>query len=335
MSDSLLIDGAQWLQRLLALEEGDQDEFDAMFREAVQYQRGRNPVYDRYCSALGDPDMPFLPIEAFKREAITTFPIEKAKRVFESSGTGQGIRSRHYVRDLALYESVSGIHFERVFGSGPFTLLAHLPHYSRQGNRSSLIYMLEHLITRVGDEDSRFFLDEVDEIERLVGACREKERALILFGAAFGLLALADKQRFTLPRSSLIIETGGMKTYRQEISRAALHRRLAGGFGLDLQQVWSEYGMCELMSQCYTRGASLFYPPPWMRVRILNPENPFESLPEGKTGALAVIDLANIYSVCAILTEDKAVQRGSGFEVTGRLKGAELRGCNFLMEQHI
>ncbi len=90
--------------------------------------------------------------------------------------------------------------------------------------------------------------------------------------------------------------------------------------------------MCELLSQCYTDGGEIFHTPPWMRFEILDFDNPDRVLSDGEPGMLAVLYLANMYSVSSILTEDKAVKRADGFEVLGRLKTAELRGCNFLLE---
>ena len=90
--------------------------------------------------------------------------------------------------------------------------------------------------------------------------------------------------------------------------------------------------MCELLSQAYTRGGSVYFPPPWMRFAVVDPIDPASERPEGVPGALAVVDLANVYSASWILTEDIAVRRGDGFEVLGRLRGADLRGCNFLVE---
>ncbi|HET6568560.1 MAG TPA: hypothetical protein VFG50_11400, partial [Rhodothermales bacterium] len=154
---------------------------------------------------------------------------------------------------------------------------------------------------------------------------------LLLFGAAFGLLDLAEKGPMVLPENSIVVETGGMKTHRREITRAELHRKLADGFGLPVSRIWSEYGMCELLSQCYARGGGTYLPPPWLRFRVVDPERPEREMPEGEPGMLQIFDMANLYSVSAIRTEDLAVRRGEGFEVLGRLSGADLRGCNFLL----
>lgn len=290
--------------------------FSAMEQTLDAYQRTHCEVYRRF----GEK---YLPVSAFKHADITTFPVSEAERVFISSSTG-GLCSRHFVRRLAVYEASVCAGFEAVFGRYPFTIWAHLPGYSTE---SSLICMLKILIRQYGDEGSQFFSS--DEVPGKSGT----KSPLILFGAAFGLLDLMESGHWQLPQNARIVETGGMKTHRREITRRELHARLAEGFGIQENQVWSEYGMCELLSQAYARGGPVYLPPPWMRIQIVDPNNPKRILPDGETGLLAVTDLANIHTVSSILTEDIGVSQGDGFEVLGRFPGSALRGCNFLLER--
>ena len=319
----------QVVQEFTTLQPDRPDRFDAMAGAVRAFQLEHNAVYRRFVEAEGGT---YLPIEAFKHVPVVSFPVEEARHVFESSGTGRGQPSRHFVRDLEVYGRSFSRHFEAVVGAGPFTFLAHLPQYAQRGQWSSLLFMVDRLIWRRGDDASGFFLDDTDFLEAGIRHSRESGHRLILFGAAFGLLALIERQSFALPDDALVIETGGMKTFRREIGRDALHAHLAKGFGLPREQVWSEYGMCELFSQCYTRGGRVFFPPPWMRFEVVDPELPERVQPEGTPGALAVTDLANLYSCSFLLTQDRAVRRGDGFEILGRLADAELRGCNFLLE---
>lgn len=313
----------------------DPEAFAQAARTVLAFQREANPVYSRYCKETTWnewSEAPHLPVDAFKHVPVTTFPPEEAEHVFQSSGTGHGTPSTHYVRRLDLYEQITATHFEAVLGSGPFTFVAHLPGYAENGRRSSLLYMVDLLIRRFGDDHSGFFLDDPSLLDAAVAHSRRHDTSFLLFGAAFGLLDLLDERPVSLPDNARVIETGGMKTYRREIGRDELHARLAGGFGVPEDRVWSEYGMCELMSQCYTRGGHVFYPPPWMRFRIVDPERPSREVPSGTPGVLALFDLGNVYTASALLTEDRAVRAGDGFRVLGRLSGAQLRGCNFLVE---
>ncbi len=293
----------------------DHPSFTKIERALEEYQRKACEVYQR----LGHK---YLPIAAFKHAQIATFPVLEAECVFLSSSTGGGLRSRHYVRRKSVYEKSICSAFESVFGTGPFTIWAHLPGYASE---SSLVYMMKVLIQRYGDTRSQFFLAD----ER--PSTTDLDSNLLLFGAAFGLLDLAETHSWKLPPWACVVETGGMKTHRREISRRELHQRLAIGFGIDEQMIWSEYGMCELLSQAYAKGGPVFKTPPWMRVQVVDPHDPGLTMPEGEPGLLAITDLANMYSVSSILTEDMGIRRGDGFEVLGRFPGSALRGCNFLL----
>lgn len=327
--------------------------FDEMAGAVFAYQLAHCAVYKRYCALVADrqqrlvdvhptdagsvseapsifqQEPPFLPVDAFKHVPVTSFPAEESQAVFESSGTGRSIPSKHYVHDLRIYERAVISNFRREFGEGPFLIIAYLPEYAE---RSSLVYMVRHLIQSHGEEGSGFFLDDTGILENAADRADAEGLRLMVIGAAFGLIDLLDARKRKLPDDSLVIETGGMKTYTREITREVLHHRLADGFGVDRTQVISEYGMCELMSQCYTRGGEIFFPPAWMRFTVVDPFDTASELPEGAGGALAVIDLANMYSCSFLLTGDRAVKQGSGFKLLGRLSGAELRGCNFLLE---
>lgn len=303
----------------------DQEDLFTSFRKsALSFQRTHNSVYQQFSGYT------YLPVEAFKRAEVCTFEPSEAEMVFESSRTGNSIPSQHFVKDLDIYRR-SVLHgFTRVFGEEPLILVGHFPKYAP---KSSLVYMMHHLIDTVGSSGSGFFLeDETLLRDAIKSSCKSGAR-LILFGAAFGLLDLLDKTEITLPPNAIVIETGGMKTHRKEIQRDEMHERLSSGFGIARKSIRSEYGMCELMSQFYTKQDGLFYAPPWAEFKILDPEDPLRELPPTQEGALAIFDLANIFSVSAILTEDRASRHGDGFKVHGRLSGAEIRGCNFLLEQ--
>ncbi len=296
------------------------------------YQRRHVPLYSKFCDSITDVEGPhYLPIRAFKEATLCAGDSEKSEAVFLSSGTTGSNRSRHFVRKLSVYRQSICAHFASVFSTGPFTILVHLPRYG-QGKNSSLVHMATILVDEFGDEGSAFFLENRTILDHGVVHARKTGTRLILFGAAFGLLSLAETESVELPADALVIETGGMKTVRRELDRSTLHKALARGFGLARARVRSEYGMCELLSQCYTRGAETFYPPPWMRFDIRSVDNPLEPCREGQAGQLAVRDLANMYSVSSILTEDLAVSDGEGFRVLGRMSGAELRGCNLLLD---
>ena len=302
--------------RFTRIDRTDQTSFAEIEQALEAYQYENCEVYRRF-------GQKYLPIAAFKHAEVASFPVSEAECIFLSSATGSSLQSRHFVRRLAVYESSVCAGFEAVFGSGPFTIWAHLPGYTPD---SSLVCMMRILIENYGDDRSQFFLGHELPYISFEGP------PILVFGAAFGLLNLIEIATWRLPPGARIIETGGMKTHRREITRSELHQRLALGFGIDECMVWSEYGMCELLSQAYAQGGSIYQPPPWMRIQIVDPYKPEQVLPSGTPGLLAITDLANIHTVSSILTEDLGVGHTDGIEVLGRISGSELRGCNFLME---
>ena len=293
------------------------EDFARIERVLESYQREYCDVYRRF-------GYKYLPVSAFKYAEVVTFPAGEAECVFLSSATGgSGLRSRHLVRQIAVYETSVSASFEAVFGRGPFTIWAHLPGYASE---SSLVCMIKILMQRYGGKNSQFFL--TDELP----AISSSDPPLLLFGAAFGLFDLAEAGPWQLPQDARIIETGGMKTHRRAIARRELHACLSSGFGVEEERVWSEYGMCELLSQAYAQGGSVYAPPPWMRVQVVDSYDPGTVMPDGEPGLLAITDLANMYTVSSILTEDLGISRRAGFEVIGRAERSALRGCNFLLE---
>jgi hypothetical protein len=302
------------------------------------YQYGNCVVYNRFCEALGNnesdlsetDEIPLLPVRAFKESRISTLKT-KAELYFQSSGTSDMKRAVHEVPDPDLYRNSIFKGFDYFYPDNP-VILSYTPGYL-ENPHSSLIWMLSELIKRDQSGLSRFLDIEQALDQDFWDRLNTGVRKVVLFGAAFGLVDLAENKKLELPVNSLVIETGGMKTHRREIPRNDLHERLADGFGLNNHQIHSEYGMCELLSQAYTTGNKLFKPVPWMKISIRNPDNPLETQKPGNDGLIGIIDLANIYSCSFILTEDKGVEEEpGGFKIMGRWNPENLRGCNFLVD---
>ena len=301
-------------------------------------QKNDNPVYSKFCSVLGInqvntvQQIPLLPIQAFKDTKVITG--EKLPDLyFESSGTTGMQRSRHYVTDPEIYQQSIIEGMNHFYNLDEFVIWAYTPGY-HSNPHSSLIWMLNTLIGR-----DKFGLSRYLEIGKPINQhelkkVKQSGKRLMLFGAAFGLLDLLELGNPEIPNDSIIMETGGMKTFKREISKEQLHQQLADVFRLPKQNIHSEYGMTELLSQAYSLGDEWFKCVPWMQVSIRNPENPMEVLPKGEEGLIGVIDLANIHSCSFILSGDKGILGDEGkFKVLGRWNPQNLRGCNFLIDQ--
>lgn len=325
---------AHWKEHIFSL--ATPEMFGSCALEIFRMQATHNPVYARYLRLLKTPvpsiekpeQIPFLPIGFFKTHDIITGDVS-SEVVFESSGTMQQASSRHCVADVKLYETSFTKCF-RLFHGNPvdYCILALLPSYLERKN-SSLVFMADALIRQSQHPLSGFFLHDYAELSKRIATLEAQGQKTLLLGVSFALLDFAEQ--FPMPlRHTTIMETGGMKGRRKELTRPELHAVLQKAFSV--KAIYSEYGMTELLSQAYSQGEGVFNAPPWMKILIRNPQDPFELLPAGTTGGINVIDLANLYSCSFIQTDDIGRQRADGsFEVLGRMDNAEVRGCNLLL----
>jgi hypothetical protein len=312
------------------------DNFNENALAAYMQQMAQNAVYRRFAEAIQErqkqptqyTEIPFLPINFFKSDKVLCDGLSYAT-IFESSGTTGSENSKHYVHDLTLYEAVFEHIFHQYYGNiKDWCILALLPSYLERSN-SSLVYMAKCLIERSENAASAFYLDQWDALKSAVEAQQAKGTPTLLLGVSFALWEMAER----IPgnySNICFMETGGMKGRRREITREELHGILTNAFSV--KHIHSEYGMTELMSQAYSKGNGIFTPPPWMRILIGDPYDPFAWKKEGETGIIHVIDLANKYSCPFIRTADlgKVFADGS-FEVLGRADNSEIRGCNLML----
>ena len=272
--------------------------------------------------------IPFLPIQFFKSHTVVS-NTNIIQETFASSGTTGMITSKHLVTDISLYEQSYRNAFSEFYGNiEDYTVLALLPSYLER-NGSSLIYMVKDLIELSNNENSGFYLHNYDELISKLVELDNAGQNVILIGVTYALLDLIEKQKFQL-KNTIIMETGGMKGKRKEMIREELHEILCTGFGV--QNIHSEYGMTELLSQAYSLGKGIFECPPWMQILVRDTEDAMTYVSNGKTGGINVIDLANINSCSFIATQDLGKkQPNNSFEVLGRFDNSDIRGCNLMV----
>ncbi len=272
--------------------------------------------------------IPFLPIQFFKSHQILSSK-ETVQRVFLSSGTTGNTQSKHYITDLSIYAESFTKGFENFYGSiEDYTVLALLPSYLERDG-SSLIYMVNNFIKNSNKPKSGFYLNNLEELHKNLLELDKNNEKVLLIGVSFALLDLVETFNFKL-KNTIIMETGGMKGRRKELIREELHQILCNGFGV--KKIHSEYGMTELLSQAYSKGDGIFECPPWMKVLARDTEDALTILPEGKSGGINIIDLANINSCSFIATKDLGKTYTNGtFEVLGRFDDSDIRGCNLMV----
>lgn len=311
-------------------------EFHKMAMKIFRYQYEHNEVYQKYCALVKKTpsnvkhitEIPFLPIEFFKSKKIVS-NLSKEQAIFTSSGTTGQITSKHYVTDLGFYEYSFRNAFSKFYGNiEDYAILALLPSYlEREG--SSLIYMIKDLIEGSNHVDSGFYLNNYEELVNKLRDLENEGQNVLLIGVTYALLDLIENFEFNL-NNTIVMETGGMKGRRKEMIREELHSLLKKGFGVN--EIHSEYGMTELLSQAYSLGNGIFECPPWMDVLIRETEDPFTLVTTGKTGGINVIDLANFNSCSFIQTQDLGRKFDNfSFEVLGRFDNSDIRGCNLMV----
>lgn len=316
----------------------NQNDFLSAALKVFEYQYNNNVVYQNYVNYLGrDPEkiksyseIPFLPVELFRNHKVVSGnqPVEM---IFESSGTTGIIPGRHYINSLALYRESFVKTFNLFFGRpDEYLIAALLPSYVERDG-SSLVYMAESLINESRNPASGFYKDNPVELVGVIRAAKKANKKVLLLGVTFALLDLAEKLSPDLS-GVIVMETGGMKGRRKELTRAELHSILKEKF--NITSVYSEYGMTELLSQAYSKGDGIFYCPPWMKILIRDPLDPLNIFNETSvTGGINIIDLANLNSCSFISTSDLGkIHEDDGFEVLGRFDNSDIRGCNLLVE---
>jgi Acyl-protein synthetase, LuxE len=315
--------------------------FNNLALEVFRFQYANNKVYKAYLDALQVKapkvsrveDIPFLPVKFFKTHTIQA-TIFEPETIFESSGTSQTVNSRHLVKELSLYEESFKKGFEHFYGSvTDYCILGLLPSYLERTG-SSLVYMVNKMINLSGHPSSGFYLNEYKKLFETLRQLEHKGQKALLIGVSFALLDFFEQYPMNL-KNTIVIETGGMKGRRREMIRPELHTALSSESGV--KEIHSEYGMTELLSQAYSKGDGIFNCPPWMKVLVRGEEDPLlvkeaSINSEPQSGAVNIIDLANVYSCSFIATDDAGKLYADGsFEILGRMDSSDLRGCSLMV----
>ncbi len=315
-------------------------DFGELALETFRFQHSGNKVYRTFCDLLlVDPEkvtalahIPFLPIGFFKSHRVVSGAFPDAC-VFESSGTTQTGNSKHHVKSLDLYTDSFMACFRLFFGDpADWCILSLLPSYLERGH-SSLVMMADALMKSSGHPQSGFYLDQFGRLHDTLQQLELAGQKTILLGVTFALLDFSEQYPMDL-RHTIVMETGGMKGRKREMTREEVHAQLKKQFGL--AAVHAEYGMTELLSQAYSFGNGLYRTPPWMRVLLREEEDPLSVRATGNgaeaSGIINIIDLANRYSCAFIATDDLGrLHKDGSFEVIGRIDNSDIRGCSLMV----
>jgi hypothetical protein len=342
----------------------DRSMFDSLAMKVCRYQYDAIASYKNYCRqvrrtperVLSPEQIPFVSTIAFKYADLAPDDAGRipGAREFLTSGTTIGAerRGRHFIAYPEVYRASAIAHLRAMLfpDDARMRMLAMHP-TAEWMPESSLSAMITWCIEEFGHGDSRCVADRgrVDTAAALAflrEASVAREPVCILgttaaFAAIFERMAESHEQ-LKLAAGSRMMDTGGPKGQRVPLSPAEVASRAGELLGVEADLVINEYGMTELCSQLYDAtpfnsrhdgapGARVKLAPPWMRPMAIDPAS-MRRVPDGTPGMLAFIDLANVCSVSAVMTEDLGIVQGGCVHVLGRALGAGPRGCALSIE---
>ncbi len=336
------------------------ESFDALACDIARFQARTIPGFARLLQARRvDPDaltravdVPGVPTEAFKATRISAFSEHETKVIFRTSGTTIGARGEHAIRTLENDDYASLVLGGQALGfssSDTPTAIFALTLSPEDAPDSSLIHMFDTIIARYGAKTARTYFLEKGEIEKgalkvaafvdaLTVAHAAGQRAIVL-GTSFAFVHLLDMlggRPLAHLGVDLALHTGGTKGRSRDVSRDELEADIARAFGLSSEGCIAEYGMTELSSEFYRSAragsSTLYFEPPWARVVAVDPVT-LTPVGQGEIGIAKVIDLLNVDSAVAVLTQDRVRHEGQGFDILGRFPGAPPRGCSLSVEE--
>lgn len=341
--------------RVLAfVDDARAERFEVLALDVFAHQSAQCAPYREYCLSRGRTpqsvsdwrEIPAVPMAAFKHAELCCGP---SVRTFLSSGTTEGSerRSRHCLPDLRLYHrsAVAGLR-RFFFPDAPRMRIASLVHRTADLPDSSLAQMVEWAVEAFGTEDSLYAIgpDGIDFAALIEGlsASQRDGHPLAIFSTTAALVRVLDHCRdrgiaFRLPHGSRIMDTGGNKGAPRPMSRNGLMHAVWACFAIPGYFCVNEYGMTELSSQYYDSViADRFHgrhrsrrklAPHWSRVLVVDPAT-LAPLAPGAPGLLCHFDLANAGTAMAVRSEDIGYEAEDGFQLVGRVAGADARGCS-------
>ncbi|HUB67011.1 MAG TPA: acyl-protein synthetase [Candidatus Methylacidiphilales bacterium] len=331
-----------WTRRLFGLI--DETAWNALALELFTWQATHLPAYRRLIAGRGiNPrkieswqDIPAIPQQLFKRTRLFSHPASRSGVIYETSGTTTGQPGRQYLLDAGIYRAVAVEGARRVGlfeGQPELFFLVSSPDEAPHSSLSAMFSFWRKALRQKGNRFQlrKGVLDPAACRKTLAAAIKQRH-PIGLCGTAFSFVHLIDSwaglSPLPLPRGSWILETGGFKGLSREVAKAGLYGQIAEVFSVPDDAIWNEYGMSELSSQAYARGASgLHWTPPWARVLVCDPATGRE-VAIGRRGLVCWVDLANVDSVLAVQTLDLAERTRGGFRLIGRMVRTEPRGCS-------
>ena len=341
----------------------DESDFNRLALEVFSFQYSHIPIYQKLCDKRGATpgtisswrDIPGISTEGFKLFELFSKPLAEAKRIFSTSGTTQGVKKgRSLFSEEGLELMNAAIHENarrQLFpDSSKFRFLIIAPPPGKAPHMI-MAYGMEQLKKTYGLPGSRFLIGESgfipEELAKELKQAVQENTPVALIGASLGFLSFFDfcaqqGLSFNLPQGSRTLDAGGYKGKEREIARDEFLSLGSRFLGIPPAMSINLLGMTELGSQFYDNALKNHFNgspdkrckenPPWTRTLVFDPRT-MQEVPLGEKGVLWHLDLTNLERVAAIQTDDIGRRCEQGFEILGRARGSEARGCSLSIEE--
>jgi hypothetical protein len=323
-----------------------QKNFDDLALEIADFQARYAPGFRRLRDARPEKpksasEIPAVPSDAFRLTRVAVHPAELDVARFVTSGTTDALTGVHPMRTLATYRELALLSGQSglLDNRDERRIVVALAEDPGEPGTSSLGFMMRIFMQTFDDstDPERWIVHgsvDLERLERALRQARDLGRPLLVLATSFALVSLLDAiggATLECPSESIVMPTGGFKGRTREIGPEQLRTDVARAFGLGTENVIFEYGMTELTSQLYEIEPGLYAPPPWLSVSPVDPVS-LEPVDAGASGLARFVDLGNVDSAVAIVTQDLIRAHERGIELIGRQKGAPPRGCSLALE---
>lgn len=343
---------------------------DAMY-EAFIHHYNKNQLFQNYCLNNGfsldvEPeklsDYPYLPVNIFKNKLLSSVPEDQIKGILNSSATS-GTPSSITLDVLTSKRQslVSAKIMSNYLGNNrrPFFILDTDPLKSKSfeiSARSAALRGFMILANKMeyflNDDNSILSLD-VDKFESRAKELEFHGDEICVFGFTYILYHHVVKElkergvKLIFPENSKVAHIGGWKKLEsQKVSKEQFLEDVALVFGIKKENIFDFYGFTEQMGLVYVSIGQLPKVMPVYSEIIIRDFQTLEPVEDGREGLIQILTpLPYSYPGISVLTDDvgrilgrgtdSTGRNGTQFEIIGRAKKAEARGCGDIMSEYI
>lgn len=293
-------------------------------------------------------EVPFIPVRLFKEYELLSVERNAVVKTMTSSGTsGQSVSKIYLDKDTSAYQTkVLAKIVSSFIGRKRLPMLVidsksvvkDRNSFSARGAGILGFSMFGHDVEYALDDDMQLNIERVNTF-----LAKHKGEAILLFGFTFMIWAhfyeALKKGGIRLPLDDgIMIHGGGWKKLAdQAVDSQTFGQRLNEVCGI--KRVHNYYGMVEQTGSIFMECEAGHLHSSLFSDIFIRDYRDFKSLPKGREGLVQLVSLLPLsYPGHSILSEDLGVMRGEDdcscgrmgkyFDILGRVKNAEVRGCS-------